>query len=234
MESEKLRRYGWTLYWTWFFVAIAVISYFKYPEFRDAVDTGFHAMISGDRAVLQDWMGRLGPWGPFAIVLTMTAQMFLIVVPSFLLIVIAVLTYGPFRGLLLILASVFVASTVGYVIGRFLSPMTVEKLVGAEKREKLERFVDRYGLWVVLVTRMSPLLSSDAISFVGGLVKLKYWKFIAATVGGIGPLVGLVAYYGGGERDFEKGLIVVSLLSVVALAIYIYLDRRRSREETDR
>jgi uncharacterized membrane protein YdjX (TVP38/TMEM64 family) len=229
MMDDKLRGYGWSLFWTWFFVSIVAISYFKYPEFRDAVDTGFHAMISGDRSVMRDWMGRLGPWGPFAVVLAMTAQMFLIVVPSFLLIVVAVLAYGPIRGLVLILASVFVASSVGYGIGRFLSPMTVERIVGPEKREKLEEYVDRYGLWVVLVTRMSPLLSSDAISFMGGLVKLKYWKFIAATVGGIAPLVGAVAYFGGGDRDFEQGLIVISVLSVVVLAVYIYLDRRRPR-----
>ncbi|MFW5854138.1 MAG: TVP38/TMEM64 family protein [Thermodesulfobacteriota bacterium] len=231
MNEENGGWYGWRLFWGLWIVALLLISYFKYPEVRNLADQAYQALISGDEELLQDWLGQLGAWGPVAIVITMTVQMFLLVVPSIVLIVVSVVSYGPLWGLLLIVASVIVASTIGYCIGSLLSRITVKKIVGHEKEEKLERYVDRYGLWVIVITRLSPLFSSDAVSFVSGLLNMNYWKFMAATLAGIIPLTGLVAFFGSGNRHLEYGLTIISIVSVIGLAVYIYFDRRRFNKE---
>jgi len=50
-----------------------------------------------------------------------------------------------------------------------------------------------YGFWAIIVTRVNPFLSNDAISFVGGLLRMGYWKFIAAALVGIAPLTSFIA-----------------------------------------
>ncbi|NJX17605.1 TVP38/TMEM64 family protein, partial [Tamlana crocina] len=95
-----------------------------------------------------------------------------------------VLAYGPVWGSFIILAAVFSASSVGYFIGRYLGPVIVEKLIGHKNEKKISDFIDDYGFWAVIVTRLNPFLSNDAISFVAGILKMGYWKFIGATLVG--------------------------------------------------
>ncbi len=49
--------------------------------------------------------------------------------------------------------------------------------------------MDDYGFWAIIVTRINPFLSNDAISFVGGLLRMGYWKFIGAIY--VETLIGL-------------------------------------------
>ena len=103
----------------------------------------------------------------------------------------------------------------------------MKKLIGSDKQETLRYYAENYGFWVVVITRLSPLFSNDAISFVGGLLKMGYWKFIGATMAGILPLSLLFAYFGEDADRMKGGLIAVSLVSLLGFIAYVYYDRKR-------
>lgn len=145
-----------------------VLAWWLSPEVRHFLQEAWTVWSSGEQERIRDWVDGLGWYGPLAVVLLMVVQMFLLVIPSWLLMIIAVKAYGAVWGSLLAIIAVFVASTVGYFIGRYLSRLTLYRLLGQKKEERLERLVDKYGAGVVFLFRLAPFLSNDAISFVGG------------------------------------------------------------------
>lgn len=221
----------WPLWISVSIIAILAGCYFLIPSFNDSVSEAFNILTSGDKQRISEWVEKLGFWGPLFIIVAMVAQMFLLVIPSPLLIVVSVIAYGSVRGSILAIVSIFVASSVGYWIGRYLGTVSVDRLIGHKKEQKLEYYMNRFGFWAVFITRLTPFLSNDAISFVGGILRMGYWKFIGATLAGITPLVVLIAYFGESNERLKNGLLWISGISLVIFIFYVVYDRKKKPEK---
>jgi len=206
-------------------LAIAIGSYFLIPDFQQFINKTYNILTSGDESRITTYTKSFGVWGPLLIILMMVLQMFLIIVPSWFLMIVAVLAYGPIWGALLSIVAVFTASTVGYVVGKLFSQATIYKLLGEKTEQKMERYIDRYGFGAVVIFRVAPFLSNDAISMVGGILRMDYWKFIGATLLGITPLAVLTGYFGQNISTLKTGLIWIGSISLVLYSIYIINDQ---------
>ena len=224
-ESEK-KQSKWPIFISLIILGTLVASYFIIPEFQQFLKQTYEILLSDDKQRISDWVSDLGWWGPISIIIIMILQMFLLIIPSPLLMVVAVLAYGPVWGALLSIIAVMCSATVGYWIGRYLGLATVQKLIGSKKEKQMEYYVERYGAWAIIITRLAPLLSNDAISLVGGILRMSYWKFLAATLAGIAPLSILIAYFGENNDRMKSGLIWTSLVSLVLFVGYIIYDRK--------
>lgn len=208
-----------------------VALYFLHPGFQAVIKEAWNVLTSGDQARTSEWVSQFGFWGPVFIVAFMVVQMFLVVVNVVALMVIAVLAYGPIWGSVISFVSVLVASSVGYWLGRAVGPATVGKLLGDKTEKKVQAQVERYGIWAVVLARISPVISNDAVSIVAGLAKMPYLRFMLATIGGIIPLIILIAYLGKDINRLKTGLIVVSAVGVAMLVgVYIY-DRVKGKHQ---
>lgn len=224
-EETDVKQSKWPLIITAILIGSLVVSYFVFPGFQEEVDKGWSVLTSGDKQRISDWVGQFGFWGPFFIVIAMVAQMFLLVINVVALMLVAIIAYGKFFGSLIAIGAVFVASTIGYWIGRGVGQAGVTKLIGRKTERKVSEFVDNYGLWAVIIARVSPFLSNDAISFVAGLAKMGYFRFIGATLAGIVPLTILLAWMGENNERLETGLIWVSAVSLAAFIGYVVYDK---------
>jgi uncharacterized membrane protein YdjX (TVP38/TMEM64 family) len=210
-------------------LAALISSYFFIPSFEGALDEAFHVLTSNDQERIREWVSQFKFWGPLVIIFTMVLQMFLFVVPNILLIMISILSYGPFWGSLLAWFGVFLASTVGYFIGNKLSPVIVSKLVSEKTQETLREFIREYGMKAIVVIRLSTF-SNDGLSIVAGLLRMKYRRFIIATLIGITPLIAILAIYGRSGKIKEPLLLTGGIL-IICLVIYIIVDMRRKRRK---
>ena len=207
-------------------VGSLLVSYFVIPEVQSFFNEAWNVLTSDDEEQIQNWVSGFGWMGPVVLVVAMIAQMFLLVIPSVLLMVVSILAYGPIWGSLIIFISIFAASSVGYAIGNYFGGSLVNKIIGRKSEQKIADFLEDYGFWAVIVTRLNPFLSNDAISFVGGLLQMGYWKFIGATLLGITPLTLFIAYFGGSTEGLKTGLLWGSLVSLVAFGLYIWWDKK--------
>ncbi|NJO03768.1 MAG: TVP38/TMEM64 family protein [Bacteroidia bacterium] len=208
-----------------------VLAYFFVPAFQRVVQEGYRVFASGERQQISQWVQQFGFWGPVLIVVGMTAQMFLVVVPSILLIIVSVLAYGPWWGSLYSVIAVAVASSIAYAIGYGASKAFVNRLIGPEAQEKFLKAVKEYGmLGVVVVARINPLLSNDAVSFISGLVKLNFWKFMAATLGGVIPLIALAGFLGANMQRLETGMWWISGIAIVGFVVFYFYRRQKKRD----
>ena len=227
LETASVKQSKVPLYISIGIIVSLILSYFLIPGVQSFLNEAWSTLTSDDSARIKAWVGNFGWFGPVVLVLAMTAQMFLLVIPTIALMVVSVLAYGPVWGSSIILIAVFIASSVGYFIGRYFGPVIVEKLIGHKTERKIGDFIEDYGFWAVIVTRLNPFLSNDAISFVGGILKMGYWKFIGATLIGIAPLTFFIAVIGKSTDALTTGLLWGSVVSLILFGMYVYWDKRK-------
>jgi uncharacterized membrane protein YdjX (TVP38/TMEM64 family) len=206
--------------------------YFFVPGVKPWAHEAYEILTSDDEERVREYVAQYGLWGPLAIIVAMALQMFLFIVPNILLMMIAIISYGPIWGSVISLIGVFCASSFGYYIGRQLSPVTLQKFVSKKTQKKIGDFIQDYGMMAILLTRLSSF-SNDALSFVAGLLGMRYKVYILSTLAGITPLVVTIAIYGRNGK-IEKALIWVAAVSVVLLIAYIVIDKRRKKNKGKR
>ncbi|WP_339879159.1 VTT domain-containing protein [uncultured Algoriphagus sp.] len=228
-SSTPSKKSNLPLYFSILLVTGLVVCYFAIPDFNQFIKTAWRVLTSDDEATIKKWVEDFGWIGPMLIILAMVVQMFLLVIPSLLLMIVAVLAYGPIWGSVISFTSVIIASSLGYLIGGLLGKSFVIRLLGEKTIQKISQFIEEYGFWAVSITRINPFLSNDAISFVTGILKMNYSKFIGATALGITPLILLIAVTGENTDSLKTGLMWGSLVCVLIFAGYIFWDRNRKR-----
>lgn len=210
-------------------IVIAVFLYFLWPDYARFVSEAYATLTSNDPDEIGRWVDRYGAWGPAVIMAGMFMQTLLAVIPSMLLMVVAVLAYGPWWGGLLAWTGATLAALLAFGIGRALGVGTVERFLGTRTRRTMEKTIDRYGIAAVIAARIAPLLSTDAVSFVAGLVCMKLSHFLVATAIGTLPLAILIAWLGRDWHRMQTGLAAVSVISIAAIVVYAVYDYRRRR-----
>jgi len=229
-NNQNVSKNKWPVYISIALLAGIVASYFLVTDVQQFMDNAWQVLTSDDEQRISEWVNGFGWLGPVVLILAMIVQMFLIIIPTVLLMVVSILAYGPIWGSLIILAAVFSASTVGYIIGNYFGKNIVLKLLGQKTEDKIESFIDHYGFWAVIVTRLNPFLSNDAISFVGGMLKMGYWRFIGATLIGILPLTIFIAIVGESTERLKSGLLWGSIVCLIAFGLYVYWDKRKRKK----
>jgi uncharacterized membrane protein YdjX (TVP38/TMEM64 family) len=211
------------------FFAILIGSYFIFPGFHAGVNEAFDVVTSDDQERIQRWVHQFGMLGPLVLIMAMTLQMFMLIIPNILLFVIAIICYGPVWGTLISLVGIFSSSSIGYVIGKKLGPRAIDRFVSQKIQDRIKVFIERYGIKAVAIFRLSSI-STDSLGIVAGILEMNYKKYIVATLGGSTPVIILIAIYGKSGR-IENALLWIAGISLVALLVYIYLDRHKRREE---
>ncbi|MFC0773024.1 TVP38/TMEM64 family protein [Terrimonas alba] len=210
-------------------LTILVSLYFIIPSFQNFIREAFDILTSDDEERIGEWVARFKLFGPVVIILIMVLQMFLFIVPNVFVMMVAIISYGPFWGAVISFLGVFASSSIGYLIGNRLGPVTVHKLMSEKVQKKTSEFIRRYGVTAIAITRISSF-SNDSLSIVAGLLKMRYSKYILATLGGITPLIVLLAIYGKNGKILSS-LIWIAVISFIILIIYIIIDKKKKKKK---
>lgn len=219
----------WPLLVSVFILLLLVGGYFVFPFYKQGVDHAFDVITSKDESRIKAWVGQFGLGGPLILIGLMILQMFLLVIPNILVMMIAIIMYGPFWGGVISLLGVFASSSFGFFIGKKAGPYTIKRLISEKVLFKLLVFVEEYGAGAIAITRLASI-SNDSLSIIAGLLKMSYKKYITATLCGITPLIVVLAVFGHNGK-IEKALVWIGAVSLVLLAVYIFLDKRRKKRK---
>jgi uncharacterized membrane protein YdjX (TVP38/TMEM64 family) len=208
-------------------ILLLVLLYFAHPPFQDAVKEAWNVLLSEDRDRIKEYVQKFGIWGPLALIVFIVLQMFLLFFPSWLPIIVGVLAYGFWLGVLINLIGIGLASTTGYFIGKKFKTVFVSE----KKFEKMKFWIENYSFVTVVLFRISPFFSTDAISFIAGIFRMNYKKFMLATYAGMIPLTLAVGYFSTDIDKLENGLYWVGGAGAVLYAIYIYIDYHKRKKK---
>lgn len=213
-------------------VALLAAIYWLVPGVQAELATAWDLIVARDTEGLSRWFRSFGVWGPLVIIAFMVAQMFLIVFPSWLPVAVAVIGYGPWWGALIGLVGVVAASLVGFYLGRWMGRERLESWIGEERDNRLRAIITHYGFGAVALFRVSPFLSTDAVSFVAGIGGMRLRRYLLATLLGYLPLTAVIAYFGRDIAGLKEGMWWLGGLGVITYLAWAVWRRRRRRRGT--
>ena len=189
---------------------------------------------------IQDFVARLGHWGPIVFVLAYAVgPAFLI--PGLPLDLAAGLIFGPIWGTVYSLVGATLGATVAFLTARTVGrDWTEQKLSGPLK--KLKDGVDRGGWEFVAFVRLVPVIPYNLLNYALGLTRIRLVPYVLATFVFMLPATTVYVYTGwaGGEALAGEGTmnetlarVALALSALGALAVLprlvVRLARRRRK-----
>jgi uncharacterized membrane protein YdjX (TVP38/TMEM64 family) len=180
--------------------------------------TGLIAVIS-DKAALRPVIERLGIWGPATIVALEAIAIVASPLPSAPVALVAGAVYGALLGTVLVVVGAVLGAVTAFVIARCLGFEVIKRWGAAERYlDALSRdHSQRWLMGAVLISRLLPFVSFDAVSYVAGLTPLAFWRFTLATLAGVVPVSFLLTFAGETLIEANANLVLVIIVGLVVL-----------------
>lgn len=214
-------------------LAVLMISVFGFfyiflDPFQIEVNRAVRVLTSGDIEAVRDYILSYGAWAPVISAALMVLQALLAFLPSFILAFANGLAFGAFWGGMLSLVSAALAAAISFGIAHALGRTLVEAMVGKQSLGTADRWFVRYGAYAVLVARLIPVVSFDAISYAAGLTRMSFLRFLLATTMGMAPATFVYSYLGQRAPQYIDVLLVVFGLVIAVVVIGALLRRRKN------
>jgi len=176
-------------------------------------------LLAGGEGLME--LARASPLlGPVAIVLVMIAQSVVAPIPAASVAVVAGSLYGMTGALYVGIGALF-GALISFYIARRYGKGYVEGHFDPGAVEKMNSLVDRYGFWAILVARLFPWVSFDLISYVAGITRISFKRFITATL--LGMIPGTIVYVKLGTffESIAYTRFAVPLAGILILILYL-------------
>jgi uncharacterized membrane protein YdjX (TVP38/TMEM64 family) len=172
--------------------------------------------------VAQKMLGFLkdGFWGPLIYIILYAVRP-LIVFPATILSLAGGFVFGPVLGVIYTIIASNISSTIAYFVGHFFGE-------GMLKDDGSDNLIQRYArrmrensFETVMIMRFI-FLPYDAVSYLAGFLRIKYWSFILATA--LGSIPGTMAFIGFGAsiETFDGALPKLNPVTLgFSVAIFI-------------
>jgi len=180
-----------------------------------------------NRDLLQSILRQAGPWGPLLIILAEILQVLLAPIPGQVVGIVAGYLYGVFWGVLLCMVGLALGSLAAIWLARKLGRPLVEKLVGPQLLERIDRYVEKRGAWALFLICLLPFLPDDSVCLIAGLTRIRLAELLLIAV--VGRLPGLVVstLIGAQARDLTGPQLLAVVAASVLLALCFFLYQRQ-------
>jgi uncharacterized membrane protein YdjX (TVP38/TMEM64 family) len=202
------------------------------PAFYAFFEESISALSSMDVEGVKSYILGFGAWAPLVSFALMVLQSIIAPLPAFLITFANAALFGFFWGALLSWSSAMAGATLCFWLARSLGREGVERFISIKLLEETDTFFAKYGTHTILITRLLPFVSFDAVSYAAGLTSMRLLPFLLAT--GLGQLPATLIYsYAGETMTGSIGYFVSGLLILFALSV-AWMLFRRLREERNR
>lgn len=170
--------------------------------------------------MVRDFVLAWGAWGPLLFILGNMVRPFFFF-PAIVLGIAGGLAFGPLWGTLFLVTGTILGAVLGFGVARALGRDTISRLLPKRARlAELDELAGRHTFRTVLALRIVPIMPWDAVSFLAGISKVRFWPYLGATSLGSLPGAVVFSFLGGTLR---QSLPQIYLVVVVGIAAVIYL-----------
>jgi uncharacterized membrane protein YdjX (TVP38/TMEM64 family) len=211
-------------------IAIAAWSYYSY------ITNGIvYYLVSNDIDSIVKEIQSFGPLAAIILFFLVVIEVVAAPIPPLILYVVAGIIFGGFLGGIIILAANIVGAVIAFVFARTVGREYIKKKIGKENSRKFGRITEKYGPFGIFILRINPLTSTDLISYLAGLSKIRLSHFVISTLLGLAPLIFSQTYLGSDiirENSFLLTLFI--WISILYFVFIIYLLVRLARKNRTR
>jgi uncharacterized membrane protein YdjX (TVP38/TMEM64 family) len=191
------------------------------------------------------WIDNLGTLGAAAFIL-----LYIIATVAFLPGSIVTLGAGVVFGVVLGSVYVFIGATIGataaFLVGRYIARGWVAgKIAGNAKFRAIDEAVNREGLKIVLLTRLSPIFPFNLLNYAYGVTGVSLKDYVIGSVGMIpgtimyvyiGSLAGNLATIGAqtptANPIAQWSIRIIGFIATVAVTLYVTKIARKALNNT--
>ncbi|TVP85318.1 MAG: TVP38/TMEM64 family protein, partial [Alkalicoccus sp.] len=177
---------------------------------------------------IQKFILSFGWFSPAVFILIYTIGPF-VFFPSFILSMTAGLTYGIWPGAVFIWLGALGAASTGYLIGRFLG-RKILKIHNFSWSEKMEEKITERGFLFVLVLRLIPVIGFGMLSYLSGVMNVRFHHYIVATMIGILPGIFVYGTLGSSLTSGSRMVMLSAFLLLAAVSGVIFIFRGRVKQ----
>jgi uncharacterized membrane protein YdjX (TVP38/TMEM64 family) len=171
-----------------------------------------------------------GKFASICFVIIYSLKPIVFIVPASLLSIAAGNIFGPYIALLLSMISCFFAGTLAFFLAKYFGRGFVQKMLKG-KVLTLDDNIEKHGFKIMLLMRLSFVFSYDALSYGGGLTKMKYKDFIFGTLLGVLPEMTAYSFMGKNIAHPFSMKFILPIVLIIIMAIccsYIYKAYNKS------
>lgn len=142
------------------------------------------------------WIRDAGPVGVVAYAVVYVAATILLL-PGSMLTLGAGFAYGPLAGTLLVSPVSVTAATVAFLLGRTVARGWIAERVSRDPRfASIDAAIEREGLKIVLLLRLSPVFPFNVLNYALGLTRVRLGHYVLGSFVGMLPGTFLYVYLG--------------------------------------
>lgn len=164
-----------------------------------------------------------GKYAALVFVIMYSLKPLLLVMPVWIFSVVAGSVFGPWKAFTLSMIGCFFSGTLAFILAKKLGRPFVSKILKG-KVMKLDDNIDKHGLVIMLLMRLSFIFPYDALSYAAGLTKMRYSEFILGTLIGVAPEMLGYSFIGkgfGGKMSFVSFIPVILVVFIAPTAYFI-------------
>ena len=176
------------------------------------------------------YIASYGALAPVVSAILMVFQSVIAPLPAFLITFANGTLFGFWWGSLLSWSSSMVGAASCFYIARYLGIQRVTQLISQPAVEKANDFVEKYGIYAILIARLIPFISFDVISYFAGATRMRFLGFWVATGIGQMPATLVYSYLGESASPHIKWILFVFGI-VIAISIVRWLLKTRTFRE---
>lgn len=233
MEQKTNKKKTLTKLYILAVLAILCLVYFLVPQVNAYVNQVASVLGSANVDAVVAFIRSYGAYAMVFSFALMVFQSVLAPLPAFLITFANAAIFGWWQGAILSWTSSMAGAALCFYLARALGRDTVEKYAGKGALASVEGYFEKYGSRTILICRLLPFVSFDAISYFAGLTPIKFWPFFIAT--GVGQLPATIIYsYVGGMLTGGIKYFVTALLCIFSLGILVMIVRRIYMERQEK
>ncbi len=213
-------------------IILIVIALFLYSYLTKGF---FYSIVNIDQEGLISLLSSFGAFSYLAYILLIITGVIFAPIHPFIFYVTGGILFGPYLSWILTLIGVAIGSSIAFKLSEKYGRAFVEKHVSKKHIEKFDKLSEKYGSISIFILRVNPLTSSDVWSYIGGLTKMKFWKFLMWTLLGLAPAIFIQVYFGkeiGDNPILFKLFVGIAILYFTLLAvglIYLFLIKKKKK-----
>jgi uncharacterized membrane protein YdjX (TVP38/TMEM64 family) len=195
------------------FVAVAVWIVYKY-----------NLIHRFNFLAVRKFVSSYGEFSALAFILIFSIRTVFLILPYSLMVIIGGSIFGPFYGFVYSMVSVAISASIAFYFSKLLGREAVEKLLHKGKLRDIGSKIEKNGMKMIFLMRISSVFPFDILGFAAGLTNIRFRDFLLGTVLGMLAETFVFSYLGDNiHRPLSPKFIVAIVLIIVILgASYLY------------
>jgi len=201
-------------------IALVLAVYLAVPAVNTAVNQAMAVLGSANLDAVAEYIRSFGAYAMAFSFVLMVFSSLIAPLPAFMITLSNAAIFGWWQGAILSWSSAMVGAALCFLLARGLGRDVIEKLAGRGALAGVEGYFEKYGTKTILICRLLPFVSFDAVSYFAGLTPIRFLPFFIATGIGQTPATIVYSYVGGMLTGGAKALMIglLCLFSLVILA----------------